>query len=75
VLQLDLICEYIFDRDGYDEVKPEVVKKSVEESLKELQDKRARATRRGRRPQSSTSTGPKKEGKTGRGKSLPDIGM
>jgi len=27
VVELDLICEYIFNKDGYDKIKPEVVKK------------------------------------------------
>jgi hypothetical protein len=26
VVVLDLICEYIFDKNGYDEIKPELVK-------------------------------------------------
>jgi len=29
VVELDLICEYIFSRNGYDEVKPESVKQSL----------------------------------------------
>jgi len=33
VVKLDLICEYIFDKNGYDEIKPE----SVKESLKRLE--------------------------------------
>ena len=28
VVELDLICEYVFNRKGYDEIKPESVKKS-----------------------------------------------
>jgi len=28
VVELDLICEYIFSKKGYDEIKPELVKKS-----------------------------------------------
>jgi hypothetical protein len=30
VVELDLACEYIFDKKGYDEIKPEQVKKSFE---------------------------------------------
>jgi hypothetical protein len=30
VVELDLICEYIFSKNGYDEIKPESVKKSLE---------------------------------------------
>jgi len=26
VVRLDLICEYIFNRDGYDKIKPESIK-------------------------------------------------
>lgn len=33
VVELDLICEYIFNKNGYDEIKPELVK----ESLKKLE--------------------------------------
>jgi len=29
VVELDLICEYIFNRKGYDEIKPEAVKKAL----------------------------------------------
>ncbi|MHC4394153.1 MAG: hypothetical protein ACYS1A_00725 [Planctomycetota bacterium] len=29
VVKLDLICEYIFDKNGYDEIKPKVVKDSL----------------------------------------------
>jgi len=29
VVELDLICEYIFDKKGYDDIKPELVKKSL----------------------------------------------
>jgi hypothetical protein len=30
VVELDLICEYIFNRKGYEEIKPETVKKALE---------------------------------------------
>jgi len=30
VVELDLICEYIFNRKGYEEIKPEIVKKALE---------------------------------------------
>jgi len=33
VVELDLVCEYIFNKSGYDEIKPE----SVKESLKKLE--------------------------------------
>jgi hypothetical protein len=25
-VQLDLVCEYIFNKAGYDEIKPEIIK-------------------------------------------------
>jgi hypothetical protein len=34
VVELDLICEYIFNKNGYDEIKPE----SIKESLKKLEE-------------------------------------
>ena len=34
VVELDLICEYIFNKNGYDEIKPE----SVKELLKKLEE-------------------------------------
>jgi hypothetical protein len=32
LVKLDLICEYIFDRKGYDEIKPEAIKKALTSS-------------------------------------------
>jgi len=29
VVELDLICEYVFNKDGYDAIKPESIKKQV----------------------------------------------
>jgi len=40
VAQLDLTCEYIFNKKGYDKIKPDAVKKVVEEVLKELEKKK-----------------------------------
>ena len=37
VVQLDLICEYIFNKSAYNEVKPESVKKSLEQEQQEQQ--------------------------------------
>jgi len=44
VVELDLICEYIFNKKGYDEIKPESVKKSqiIETTLPELDYRRRR---------------------------------
>ncbi len=33
VVELDLICEYIFNKKGYDEIKPELVKKGESETV------------------------------------------
>ena len=57
IVKLSLICEYIFDAKGYDDVKPKAVKDEVAESLKELE----KASRRGRRSQRG-------RGRTGAGK-------
>ncbi len=32
VVKLDLVCEYIFDKDGYEEIKPQSVKESPEKT-------------------------------------------
>lgn len=34
VVELDLICEYIFNKSGYDEIKPESVKKTLSDKQK-----------------------------------------
>jgi hypothetical protein len=76
VVELDLICEYIFDKVGYDEVKPDAVKKSIEESLKKLK-KQVGRYRRPVRKQTGPETGKKPKGKpkpTSR-RQLPDIGF
>ncbi len=39
VVELDLTCEYIFNKNGYDEIKPESVKESIKESLKKIEEK------------------------------------
>jgi hypothetical protein len=31
VVKLDLICEYIFNKSGYDEIKPESIKELAEQ--------------------------------------------
>ena len=46
VVKLNLVCEYIFDTKGYEQVKPQVVKDEVAEALKQIQKD---ATKRGRR--------------------------
>jgi len=41
VVELDLICEYIFNRNGYDEIKPESVKiESVSEEEEETKERK-----------------------------------
>ncbi|MHC4622714.1 MAG: hypothetical protein ACYS4W_02315 [Planctomycetota bacterium] len=46
VMQLDLVCEYVFDKAGYEDIKPEAVKKHVEEMLKEVEQQNLRRSRR-----------------------------
>ncbi|MCH8120474.1 MAG: hypothetical protein IIC00_12190 [Planctomycetes bacterium] len=46
VVELDLICEYIFNKKGYEEIKPETVKEAV---LKAAAEKEANSTSRVRR--------------------------
>jgi len=46
VVELNLNCEYIFNKDGYSEVKPKVVEESIKKALKELAEKKAKAERR-----------------------------
>ncbi len=71
VVELDLICEYIFDRAGYDKIKPEFVKESVEEVLKKLEEEKAKAERRQRRTKTTTET-KTKSGKKSR-RELPEL--
>jgi hypothetical protein len=49
VIQLDLTCEYIFDKNGYDEIKPGEVKESVADALKEIQQKKVKKKRPARK--------------------------
>jgi hypothetical protein len=53
VVKLDLVCEYLFNKQVYDQVKPQAVKTAVEERLKEVEQLKARQRRSGlrRRPQ------------------------
>jgi hypothetical protein len=46
VVKLSLICEYVFDNKGYEQVKPQAVKDEVADALKEI---KREATRRRRR--------------------------
>ncbi len=41
VVQLDLVCEYIFNKSGYDEIKPELIKESLKKE-EEPAEKRKR---------------------------------
>jgi hypothetical protein len=34
VVELDLVCEYVFDKNGYDEIKPESIKKASKSAAK-----------------------------------------
>jgi hypothetical protein len=76
VVKLDLVCEYVFDKAGYDEIKPDVVKKSVTESLDKLKKQTPRILRPTPRP-TQPGAGPKPKTKrepTPR-RQLPDIGF
>jgi hypothetical protein len=55
VVKLSLVCEYIFDVRGYDEVKPKAVKDEIAELLKEM-DKENVKPRGSRRPAPQTPT-------------------
>jgi len=43
VVELDLICEYIFNKAGYEEVKPNAVKEALAEEQKKLQEQKKKA--------------------------------
>jgi len=61
VVKLDLSCEYIFNKNGYDEVKPEAVKKSVKKLLDELERKKRGLMRTRRRPKAKPKAETKKD--------------
>lgn len=46
VVKLSLICEYVFDTKGYEQVKPQAVKDKVAEALKEIEREAAKKARR-----------------------------
>ncbi|MHC4644562.1 MAG: hypothetical protein ACYTBJ_03600 [Planctomycetota bacterium] len=71
VAQLDLVCEYVFYRPAYDEVKPEAVKQSVQERIKKMREEKAkRMPRRASRPTRGQKTGKTKSNKGSR-RALP----
>ncbi|MHC4617989.1 MAG: hypothetical protein ACYTEQ_09570 [Planctomycetota bacterium] len=72
VVRLDLVCEYIFDKLGYDEVKPKAVKDHVEETRTQLQQRSTRGARRARR-RSSTGTGGGTRSRTGSRRRLREM--
>jgi len=49
VVELNLVCEYIFNKAGYGEVKPKAVEESIEKVQKEMAEKKAKAERKTRR--------------------------
>jgi len=53
IVQLNLSCEYIFDKKAYDPIKPQAVKDAVKEQLQEAQKSKRRPTRGSRRSRSS----------------------
>jgi len=56
VVKLDLVCEYIFNKAGYDKVKPEYVKESIKQILEEQEKKKAKAKKREGRRKPGTKT-------------------
>jgi hypothetical protein len=77
LVQLDLVCEYTFDKAGYEEIKPEAVKEHIEETLKQVQERGARTLRRTRRRGGSSSggAGGATRGRSGGRRRLPNGGM
>jgi len=72
VVELDLICEYIFNKAGYDKIKPEAVKESIEKTLKEMAEEKAKAEaikKKKERKKKKTET----KIKTRLGRDLPEI--
>jgi hypothetical protein len=63
VAQLELTCEYVFVKSGYDDVKPKYVKDGVAEELKKLEEEARKKRRRRRRPTTNTTDGIGKIGK------------
>ena len=61
VVRLDLICEYIFNRRGYDEIKPEVIKELLGQVEEEDKSSKPKS---GTKPKSSKpkSSKPKSSG-------------
>ena len=55
VVRLDLICEYVFDKAGYDAIKPEAVKESIKQLREELEAQKAKV-RRGSQVRRKTGT-------------------
>jgi hypothetical protein len=68
VVKLDLNCEFVFHKQAYDEIKPQVVKTDVEEKRKELAEQKARLTR-GRLP--TRGRAPAGGGRSPRGREMP----
>jgi len=44
VVELELTCEYILEKVGYDKAKPDVVKKEIEDKFAELEKKKSSTT-------------------------------
>ena len=69
VVRLDLVCEYIFDRAGYDEIKPKAVDESIKKIQKEIAAEKAKEDRKTKLRKRRIGTKTKTEGKRG----LPEI--
>ncbi|MDD5327062.1 MAG: hypothetical protein PHY02_04515 [Phycisphaerae bacterium] len=40
VVELDLICEYVFDKKGYDDIKPELIKEPLQNTAEQVENVR-----------------------------------
>ena len=59
VVELDLVCEYIFDKAGYGEVKPKAIDESIKKTQQELAAKKTKAEKKTRQRERRRSTKPK----------------
>jgi len=71
VARVDLVCEYLFYKEAYAEVKPKEVKDSVEERKKKLDEERTKRLPRRVRP-TRASEKPEAKGKRPGRRQLPD---
>jgi hypothetical protein len=72
VVELDLICEYIFNKAGYDKIKPGPVKESIEKTLKEMAEEKTRTEKRIKKKEIKKKKTETKM-KTRLGRDLPEV--